>query len=86
MGVTAPATWLTQSKPGSAATPCALSSHRATFSSAGSQEAQTASDTDTDVRMDKVSSIQAALASGTYSVPSSAVASKMMEAMLGSHE
>jgi anti-sigma28 factor (negative regulator of flagellin synthesis) len=32
--------------------------------------------------MDKVSSIQAALASGTYNVPASAVASKMVDAMM----
>jgi negative regulator of flagellin synthesis FlgM len=83
LGVNAPATPPTQPKPSSAATPSALSSDRATFSSAGSQVAQTASDAD--IRMDKVSSIQAALASGTYNVPPSAVASKMMEAMLGSH-
>jgi negative regulator of flagellin synthesis FlgM len=83
LGVNAPATPPAQSKPSSAATPSALSSDRATFSSAGSQVAQTASDAD--IRMDKVSSIQAALASGTYNVPPSAVASKMMEAMLGSH-
>jgi negative regulator of flagellin synthesis FlgM len=81
LGVTAPATPAAQSKPGSVATPSALSSDRATFSSAGSQVAQTASDTD--VRMDKVASIQAALANGTYNVPPSAVASKMVEAMLG---
>jgi anti-sigma28 factor (negative regulator of flagellin synthesis) len=34
------------------------------------------------VRMDKVAAIQAALASGTYSVPSSAVASSMVDSML----
>jgi negative regulator of flagellin synthesis FlgM len=83
LGVTAPPTPSTQSKPSATAPPSALTSDRATFSSAGSQVAQTASDTD--VRMDKVSSIQAALASGTYNVPPSAVASKMVEAMLGNH-
>ncbi len=84
LGVTAPPTPPTQSKPGnSTATPSALTSDRATFSSAGSQVAQTASDTD--VRMDKVSSIQAALAAGTYNVPPSAVASKMVDAMLGGY-
>jgi hypothetical protein len=39
--------------------------------------------TDSDVRMDKVASIQAALASGTYNVPASAVASKMVDSMMG---
>jgi negative regulator of flagellin synthesis FlgM len=84
LGVTAPPTPSTQSKPSNAtATPSALSSDRATFSSAGSQVAQTASDAD--IRMDKVSSIQSALASGTYNVPPSAVASKMVDAMLGAY-
>jgi|NGEPerStandDraft_6_1074524.scaffolds.fasta_scaffold189731_1 negative regulator of flagellin synthesis FlgM len=58
-----------------------LGSDRATLSSAGSEVAQTAADGG--VRMDKVASIQAALAAGTYSVPASAVASKMVDAMLG---
>ena len=35
-----------------------------------------------DVRMDKVAAVQAAIAGGTYSVPASAVAGKMMDAML----
>ena len=57
-----------------------LSSDSATLSSAGSEVAQTA--TDGGARMDKVSSIQAALAAGTYNVPASAVASRMVDAML----
>jgi flagellar biosynthesis anti-sigma factor FlgM len=83
LGVTASATPPAQSKPSGASSPSALPSDRATFSSAGNQVAQTASDTD--IRMDKVSSIQAQLAAGTYNIPPSAVASKMVEAMLGSH-
>lgn len=59
----------------------AFSTDSATLSSAASQVAQTAGDDG--VRMDKVNSIQAALASGTYSVPASAVASSMVDAMLG---
>jgi flagellar biosynthesis anti-sigma factor FlgM len=57
-----------------------VSSDSATLSSAGSEVSQTASDGG--VRMDKVSGIQAALAAGTYSVPASAVASRMMNVML----
>ena len=50
------------------------------MSTAGSEASlESASD---GVRMDKVAAIQAALASGTYSVPASAVASKMVDAML----
>lgn len=59
----------------------ALSSDRATLSSAGSEVAQTAADSD--VRPEKVASVQAALAAGSYDVPASAVASKMVDAMLG---
>jgi negative regulator of flagellin synthesis FlgM len=62
----------------------ALSSDRATLSSAGSEVAQTAGEED--VRMDKVTGVQAALAAGTYSVPSSAVASRMVDAMLGGNQ
>lgn len=54
---------------------------RATFSAAGSGMAQVANTTD--VRMDKVASVQQALANGTYDVPASAVASKMVDSMLG---
>ncbi len=36
-----------------------------------------------DVRADKVASLQAAIAAGTYNVPSSAVADKLIESMLG---
>jgi len=56
-----------------------LGSDRATFSSAGSEVAQAAADSG--VRMDKVASIQAALAAGTYSAPASAVASKLVTSM-----
>ena len=57
-----------------------LDSDRATLSSAGSEVAQTSSGDD--VRMDKVAAVQAALAAGTYSVPASALASKLVDAML----
>jgi negative regulator of flagellin synthesis FlgM len=62
----------------------ALSSDSATLSSAGSEVSLTASEPG--VRADKVASIQAALAAGTYNVPPSAVASKMVDAMLGGEE
>lgn len=58
-----------------------LVSDRATLSSAGSEVAQAASDGG--VRTEKVAQIQAALEAGTYSVPASAVASKVVDAMLG---
>jgi negative regulator of flagellin synthesis FlgM len=61
-----------------------LGSDRATFSSAGSEVAQAAADSG--VRMDKVASIQAALAAGTYSAPASAVASKLVTSMLSGEQ
>jgi flagellar biosynthesis anti-sigma factor FlgM len=60
----------------------ALGTDSATLSSAASEVSQTASG-DT-VRMDKVNQIQAALAAGTYNVPASAVASKLVDSMLAS--
>jgi len=80
LGVTTPAPASTPAKAANTPGPSALSSDSATLSSAGSAVALSA--TDSDVRMDKVSSIQAALASGTYNVPASAVASKMVDAMM----
>ncbi|UWZ82937.1 flagellar biosynthesis anti-sigma factor FlgM [Occallatibacter riparius] len=78
------------SQPGATSTPAAksattkenspVSSDVATLSSAGSEVAQSAADGG--VRMDKVTQIQAALAAGTYNVPASAVASRMVDAML----
>ncbi|MFP5235581.1 MAG: flagellar biosynthesis anti-sigma factor FlgM [Acidobacteriota bacterium] len=56
----------------------AASSDRATLSQAASQASQIGDD----VRTEKVAAIQAALASGTYSVPATAVASSMIDAML----
>jgi negative regulator of flagellin synthesis FlgM len=80
LGVTQPPPAATPPKPATTAGPSALSSDSATLSSAGSHVAQTAADSD--VRPEKVASIQAALASGSYNVPASAVASKMVDSML----
>ena len=62
----------------------ALGSDRATLSSAGSEVSLTAGEDG--VRTDKVAGVQAALAAGTYNVPASAVASKMVDAMLGGEQ
>lgn len=59
-----------------------INSDSATLSSAGSVVSLASSESD--VRMDKVASVQAALAAGSYSVPASALASKLVDVMLGS--
>ncbi len=82
LGVTQPSAAPAQPKSTPASTTTsALNNDRATFSSAGSEVSNALSDSD--VRMDKVNSIQSQLAAGTYNVPASAVASKMVDAMLG---
>ena len=53
---------------------------QAQLSAAGTQAAQ--SPADSDVRLDKVAAIQNALAAGTYEVPASAVAEKVVSALL----
>lgn len=58
----------------------ALDADRATLSTAGSEVAQTAGDGI--VREDKVASIRAQLAAGTYDVSASAVATRMVDALL----
>lgn len=58
-----------------------LGSDRATLSSAASEAALSAGDDG--ARMDKVSEAQSALAAGSYSVPASAVAAKLVDSMLG---
>jgi flagellar biosynthesis anti-sigma factor FlgM len=60
----------------------ALGSDQAAFSSAGSEVSQMTGDTE--VRMDKVAGIQAALAAGTYKVSATAVASRVVDSILGS--
>jgi negative regulator of flagellin synthesis FlgM len=54
---------------------------QATLSTAASAAAQAAPDAD--VRMEKVAEVQQALAAGTYNVPASAVADKMISQMMG---
>jgi negative regulator of flagellin synthesis FlgM len=71
-------------KSGAADSASALAGDRATLSSAGTEVAQTVSGSE--VRMDKVTSVQAALAAGTYNVSASAVASKVVDAMLGGEQ
>ena len=81
LGVTqATAAQSQQVKSGGSTETSGMGSDRATLSSAASQVAESASEGG--VRMDKVSAIQSALAAGTYSVPASMVASKMVDAML----
>jgi flagellar biosynthesis anti-sigma factor FlgM len=69
-----------QTKSGTTAATSALGSDQATLSSVGSEVSQTAGDSD--VRLDKVVTVQASLAAGTYDVPSSSVASKVVDSML----
>jgi len=81
LGVNPAAPAATQAKGTAASAGSGLDSDRATLSSAGGEMSLTASGDG--VRMDKVAGIQAALAAGTYDVPASAVASKVVDAMLG---
>lgn len=71
-----------QVKHGQTTMPGSFSADHATLSNAGSLASQAL--TEDGVRMDKVAGIQAALAAGTYSVPASAVASKLVDSMLAS--
>jgi negative regulator of flagellin synthesis FlgM len=59
----------------------AIESDRATVSSAGSEVSQAAHQDG--VRMEKLASIQAAIAAGNYDVPAAAVATKVIDALLG---
>ncbi len=70
-----------QPKGTSAASGSPFDADRATLSSAASEVSQSLADDG--VRPEKVAGIQAALAAGTYDVPASAVASKLVDAMLG---
>jgi len=81
LGVTPPDTAATRQKSNPATTGSGLTSDRATFSSAASEVSLTAAESG--VRADKVAGVQAALAAGTYNVAPSAVASKLVDSMLG---
>jgi negative regulator of flagellin synthesis FlgM len=70
-----------QNRSGAAEGSNALGSDSATLSSAGSEVSLTAAESD--ARTDKVASIQAAVAAGTYNVSASAVASRIVDSMLG---
>jgi flagellar biosynthesis anti-sigma factor FlgM len=61
-----------------------LAEDRATLSSAGTEISQGAAEGD--MRLEKVAAVRAAVTSGTYNVPASAVASKVVDAMLQVHE
>jgi len=60
-----------------------MAGDRATLSGAGTEVSLNAADDA--VRLDKVAEVRAALAAGSYKVPAEAVASKLVDAMLGTH-
>ncbi|MGB0064881.1 MAG: flagellar biosynthesis anti-sigma factor FlgM [Terracidiphilus sp.] len=80
LGVNPTAPSPTQSKSNTAAAGSSFDSDRATFSSAASEVSQSAAGDG--VRTDKVAAVQSALAAGTYHVPATAVASKLIDSML----
>lgn len=61
-----------------------LGNDSATLSSAASEVSQAASEDS--VRMDKVTAVQSAIADGSYHVPASEVATKVVDAMLASRK
>jgi flagellar biosynthesis anti-sigma factor FlgM len=79
-GATPTAPSAPQTRPGAAAGSAGLTSDLATFSNAGAQVAQAGAGDD--VRWDKVASIQSQIAAGTYNVPASAVAGKVIASLL----
>ena len=80
LGVNPTASSAPQGKGSTSAASSSFDSDQATFSSAGSEVSQAASGEG--VRADKVAAVQAALAAGTYNVPASAVASRVIDSML----
>jgi flagellar biosynthesis anti-sigma factor FlgM len=82
LGVTTPSAPSVPQGKNTVANPSTLwGSDQATLSSAGS--AINSVSADSGVRMDKISAIQSALAAGTYQVSASAVASRVVDSMLG---
>jgi negative regulator of flagellin synthesis FlgM len=80
LGVNSAAPAATPSRGGAAPTNSGLGSDLATLSTAANEVSETAGGDN--VRLDKVAQIQSALAAGTYFVPASAVASKVVDSML----
>lgn len=80
LGVSTPAPAAPQIRSNSPAGASGLGSDQATFSSAGSEVSLTSAEPG--VRTDKVASVQTALAAGTYNVPASAVASKLVDSLM----
>ena len=83
LGTSATTTAAQQTKSTATTSGSGLGSDRATFSSAASEVSQSAGDAG--VRMDKVASIQSALAAGTYNINPAAIASRLVDSMLASH-
>jgi len=71
-----------QGKNGASAGFHGLGNDRATLSSAASEVSQSAAEDG--VRAEKVAAIQSALVAGTYSVPASEVAARLVDSMLAS--
>jgi negative regulator of flagellin synthesis FlgM len=80
LGVNAAIPSAPQSKHSAAAAGSGFDTDRVTLSDIANEVSQAFSGEG--VRMEKVAAVQAALAAGTYSVPASAVASKLVDAML----
>jgi flagellar biosynthesis anti-sigma factor FlgM len=70
----------TAAKSGGSAVGESLAGDEAKLSVAATQAAQSSSDSD--VRLDKVASIQSALQAGTYNVPAGDVAQKLISSLL----
>jgi flagellar biosynthesis anti-sigma factor FlgM len=82
LGVNPTPAQVPQAKGGAAPAGGAFDTDRATVSNAANEVSQALSDDG--VRPEKVAAIQSALAAGTYDVPPSAVASKLVDTMLDS--